>query len=85
MDSMIKIAMPIEREIDEEKSIQDAGVSGKRKENQFPFISGNKQRTYASRGFQRHGHNFEGQGQNQSSQDGRHFRDPSLPEQRVCF
>ena len=32
--------MAIEREIDYSKSIRDAGVSGKRKENQFPSSSG---------------------------------------------
>ena len=85
MDYMIKIAMAIEREIYEEKIIRDAGVSGKRKENQFPSSSGNKQRTYASRGFQRQGRNSKGQGQDQSPQDGRHFRAPSPSEQRVCF
>ena len=43
--------MTIEREIDDVKSIRDAGVSGKKKENQFPSSSGKKQRTYAPRGF----------------------------------
>ena len=35
MDSMVKTTMAIEREIDDTKSIRDAGVSGKRKKNQF--------------------------------------------------
>ena len=33
MDSMVRTAMAIEREIDDTKSIQDAGASGKRKES----------------------------------------------------
>ena len=49
--TMVKTSMAIEREIDDAKSIQDAGVSGKRKENQFSSSSGNKQRTFAPRGF----------------------------------
>ena len=32
-DSMVKTTVVIEREIDDVKSIQDEGVSGKRKEN----------------------------------------------------
>ena len=35
MDSMVRTAIAIEREMDEVKSIRDAGVSGKRKTNQF--------------------------------------------------
>ena len=53
MDSMVMITMSIEREIDDAKSIRDAGVSRKRKENQFSSRPGKKQRTSASRGFQR--------------------------------
>ena len=45
MDSMVRIAMAIEREIDNVKNIQDADVSGKRKENQFSSSSGKRQRT----------------------------------------
>ena len=33
MDSIVRKTMAIEREIDDAKSIRDAGVSGKRKEN----------------------------------------------------
>ena len=33
MDSMVRTTRAIEREIDDVKSIRDAGVSGKRKEN----------------------------------------------------
>ena len=45
-NSMVKTTMAIEREIDDTKSIRDAGVSGKMKNNQFYFGSGKKRRTY---------------------------------------
>ena len=45
MNSMVKTAMAIEREIDDAKSIRDAGVIGKMKNNQFSFGSGKKRRT----------------------------------------
>ena len=73
MDSMIRTAMTIKREINDARSIQDASAIGKRKESQPSFSnSGKKQRTSAPREFQR-----QGQGQDQSSQNGRHFRAPS--------
>ena len=56
MDSMVRTTMAIEREVNEAKSIQDAGASDKRKENQSSSsISGKKQRTSTLRGFQRQG------------------------------
>ena len=78
MDSMIRTTMTIKREINDARSIQDASARGKRKESQ-PFSSnlGKKQRTSAPREFQRQGQGYQGQGQDQSSQDGRHFRAPS--------
>ena len=42
MDSMVKTAMAIEREIDDTKSIRDAGTSGKRKEDQPSSSIGKK-------------------------------------------
>ena len=48
MDSMVRTAMTIEREIDETQSIRDAGTSEKRKESQYSSNSGKKQRTSAS-------------------------------------
>ena len=46
MDSMVKTTMAIEMEVNEAKSIPDAGASDKRKENHLSFSSlGNKQRT----------------------------------------
>ena len=86
MDSMVRTTLAIEREVNDVKSIRDAGTSDKRKDNQsFSFSSGKKQRTSALRGFQRQGRSSQGQGQDQSCQDGRHFRAPSQPGQRVCF
>ena len=46
MDFMVKIAMTIEREVNDTKSIRDAGASDKRKANQSSSSSlGQKQRT----------------------------------------
>ena len=55
MDSMVRMAMAIEREVEDAQSIQDAGASGKRREGQ-PFSSlGKKQKTSVPRGFQGRG------------------------------
>ena len=52
MESMVKTAVAIEREVDDTRSIQDAGASVKRKESKpSSSSSGKKQRTYAPRGF----------------------------------
>ena len=46
MDSMVMIAMAIEREVDDTRSIQDTGASDKLKESQLSLsISRKKQRT----------------------------------------
>ena len=45
MDSMVRSAMAIEREMDDAKNIQNAGASGKRKESQPSSSTGKKQRT----------------------------------------
>ena len=45
MDSMVRIAMAIEREIEAARSIRTAGTSEKRKEDQPSSSSGNRQRT----------------------------------------
>ena len=42
MDSMVRIDMAIEREIDDARSIRDAGTSEKRKESQPSSSSGKK-------------------------------------------
>ena len=62
MNSMIRTAMAIEREIDDAKSIRDVGVSGKRKENQFSSSSGKRQRTSIPRGSLGQGYGYPGQG-----------------------
>ena len=61
MDSMVGIALTIEREIEDARSTRDAGASSKRKESQSSSSSGKKQRASSSRGFQ--GRNHPGQGQ----------------------
>ena len=67
MDSMVRTAMAIEREIDDAKSIWDAGVSRKRKENQFSSSSGKSQRTSVPRGSLRQGRCYQGQGQGRAT------------------
>ena len=58
---MVKTALAIEREVEDARSIRDAGASAKRKENQpYSFSSGKKQRTSASREFQRQGRSYQG-------------------------
>ena len=63
LDLMVKTFMAIEKEMDDARSIWDAGVKDKRKENQ-PFSSslGKKQRTSTPQGFQGHGRGYQGQG-----------------------
>ena len=61
MDSMVGIALTIEREIEDARSTWDASVSSKRKESQSSSSSGKKQRTSSSRGFQGRGHPGQGQ------------------------
>ena len=51
MDSMVGIAMTIEREMDDARSTRDADVSSKRKESQSSSSSGKKPRASSSRGF----------------------------------
>ena len=86
MDLMVKTDMAIEREVDDARSIQDAGVKDKKRESQ-PYSSslGKKQRTFALQGFQGQGCGYQGQDQGRSSKDGRHFRATSQPGQRTCF
>ena len=51
MDSMVGIALTIEREIEDARSTRDAGVSSKRKKSQSSSSSGKKQRASSLRGF----------------------------------
>ena len=52
MDSMVSTALIIEREIENARSIRDAGTGGKRKESQTSSHSGKKPKVSNSRGFQ---------------------------------
>ena len=61
MDSMVGIALTIEKEIEDARSTWDTGVSSKRKESQSSSSSGKKQRASSSRGFQGRGHPGKGQ------------------------
>ena len=45
LDSMVRMAMTIEREIEDAWSIQDPGASDKRKDGQPSSSSGNKHKT----------------------------------------
>ena len=56
MDSMVGTALTIEREIEDARSTQDAGVSSKRKESQSSSSSGKKHRASSSRRFQSRDH-----------------------------
>ena len=48
---MVTTTMAIEREIEDARSIRDAGTGGKRKESQTFSNSGKKSRASSSRGF----------------------------------
>ena len=61
MDSMVGMALTIEREIEDAHSTRDAGVSSKRKKSHSSSSSGKKQKASSSRGFQSHGHPSQGQ------------------------
>ena len=57
MDSMVRIAMSIEREVDDARIIREVGASDKKKESQLSsFSSGKKQRTSNMRVFQNQGY-----------------------------
>ena len=58
MDSLVKIAMATEREIEYARSIRDAGARGKRKEDQPSSSLGKKQKTSIPRGFQGQGRGY---------------------------
>ena len=63
MDSMVSTALIIEREVDDARSIRDAGASNKKRGSQASSSgSGKKQRTSVPRGFQGRGRNQQGQG-----------------------
>ena len=56
MDSMVGIALTIEREIEDARSTRDASVSSKRKDSQSSSSSGKRRRASSLRGFQSRGH-----------------------------
>ena len=76
MDSMVKTAMAIEREIEDVRSIWDVGTSGKRKESQTSSSSGKKPKASSSRGFPGQGRGYQGQG---------NIRTPSQSERMTYF
>ena len=61
MDSMVRTALTIEREIGDARSTRDAGASSKRKDSQSSSSSGKRQRASSSRGSQSRGHLGQGQ------------------------
>ena len=61
-DSMVRIALAIERGVDDTQSIRDMGASTKRKKNQSSSNSGKKRKTSIPRGFQGRGGGYQGQG-----------------------
>ena len=66
-DLMVRTALVIERELEDARSIQDTGASGKRKKDQPSSSSGKKQKTSTPRGFQKPGRHYQGQGQTRAS------------------
>ena len=60
MDSMVTKVVAIEREIEDEQSIQDAGTGGKRKKSQTSSRLGKKLKDSSSRGFQGQGRGYQG-------------------------
>ena len=67
MDSMVRTATAIAREIENARSIRHAATSGKRKEDQPSSSSGKKQKTVLPRGPQGRGRSYQGQGQTSAS------------------
>ena len=61
MDSMVRTALTIEREIEDARSTRDASVSGKRKDSRSSSTSGKRLRASSSQGFQSRGHPGQGQ------------------------
>ena len=76
MDSMVSTALIIEQEIENARSIRDAGTGGKRKESQTSSHSRKKPKASSSRGFQGQGRGYHGQGQT---------RTPSQSELITCY
>ena len=71
---MISTTLIIEREIENARSIRDAGAGGKRKESHSYSSSGKNPKASSSQGFQSRGHQDQGQA-----------RAPSHAGQAVCY
>ena len=67
MDSMVSITMAIEREIDDARSIRNAGASEKRKKDQPSLNSRKKHRISIPRDHSVQGHSYQSQGQERAS------------------
>ena len=76
MDSMVRTALAIEREINDARSIRDTGAGDNRLEGQPSSSSGEKQRTFVQRGFSGQGRGFQGQSQ---------IRAPSQSGPMTCY
>ena len=77
MESMVSTTLIIEREVDDARSIRDAGASNKKRGSQASSSgSGKKQRTSIPRGFQGRGRSQQGQGQ---------FRVTNQAGKMTCF
>ena len=85
MDSMVRTTMAIERDIDDARSISDAGASEKKMENKSSSSSRKKKKTYASYGSQGQGRGHQCQGQGQSFKGGRHFSALRQSGQMKCY
>ena len=83
MDSMVGMALTIEREIEDARSTRDASVSGKMKDSQSSSSSGKRQRASSSRGSQSHDH--PGQGQMRVAGQAGQVRFASQAGQMVCY
>ena len=57
---MVWTSLAIGREVDDTQSIRDMGVGAKRKENQYSYNSGKKQKNCIPRGFQGWGRSYQG-------------------------
>ena len=76
IDSMVRTAMAIERDIDDARSFRDAGTSEKRNESQSSSSLGKKLKASSSRWFQGQGRGSQGKG---------HIRAPSQSGSMTCF
>ena len=74
VDSMVRTALTIEREIEDAQSTRDASASIKRKESQPSSRSGKKQKASGSQGFQSPGYPSQGRA-----------RVARRAEQMLCF